>query len=447
MNAPTKVPSLQQALDNAGSAVKLLWKPNTPTSKVPVVRPEFTSWQDEQRAWEEDVALYDLSHHMFDTVIDGPDAKRLLSDISANNYEKFAIGQAKQFVAVSPEGYLIQDAILLRLAEDRFHLIGIGTAQNWVMYHAKAGDYDVQITTDPSSDFRGGADPILFRYQVQGPKAGGLLERMFGESLDGIKFFHFREIEFAGKKFNALRHGMAGQAGFEFFGPWELGAFVKQQILEAGEADGIKQVGGLAYYMAGVDSGWLATPVAAVYTSPELQGYREFTSLYSYEGSGALQGTFYSPDIKDYYRTPYEMGYGRSVSFNHDFIGREALETMRENVTRTKVTLVWNKEDVKRVFGDNLLAAHSYTKDRIEVEGELVGVSEYSTYMAPAGEIHSLAIIDNGHAETGTEVVILWGQHPGPGAGPDYKADFAQIRATVHPAPYTDYARTQYRAD
>ncbi|MXO71793.1 aminomethyl transferase family protein [Alteraurantiacibacter buctensis] len=441
------VPSVQGALDKAGSAVKLLWKPGAPFAKVPVVPAEFAGWQEEQRAWEEDVALYDLSHHMFDTVIEGPGAKQLLSHISANNYEKFAVGQAKQLIAVSPEGFLIQDAIMLRLAEDRFHVIGIGTIQNLAAYHAKAGNYDVTITSDPSSDYRGGADPVLFRYQVQGPKAGGLLERLFGDKLDGIKFFHFREIELDGRKFFALRHGMAGQAGFEFFGPWEHGAFLKEKLLEAGQVDGIQQVGGEAYYTVGVDSGWHATPVAAVYTAPELQGFREATSVYSYEGMGALQGTFYSPDIRDYYRTPYELGYGRSIAFNHDFVGREALEKMKDDIRRTKVTLVWNADDVKRVFGTDLIAAHSYTKDRVEIDGALVGVSEYATYMGPAGTVHSLAIVDVAHAEPGTEVTVLWGQHPGPDAGPDYQPDFQSIRAVVQPAPYYDYARTTYRAD
>jgi vanillate/3-O-methylgallate O-demethylase len=442
------LPSLQDGLDRAGSAVRLLWKPNEPSVKVPVVPPEFAGWREEQRAWEEKVALFDLSHHMFDTVIEGSDAVRLLSETSANNYAKFAVGQAKQFMAVSPEGYLIQDGILLRLAEDKFHLIGIGTAQTWVSYHAKAGGYDVTISSDPSSDYRpGGADPVLFRYQVQGPKAEGLLDRLFGHQLNGIKFFHFRDVSLEGRTFSALRHGMAGQAGFEFFGPWDLGAFVKERLLAEGEADAIVQVGGRAYYTVGVDGGWLATPVAAVYTSPELQGFREFASLYSYEGMGSLQGSFYSPNIEDYYHTPYELGYGRFVSFKNDFIGRDALQKHKDNVRRTKVTLIWNADDVKRVFGADHDLIHSYTKDRVEVGTEMIGISQYATYMDPAGTVHSLAVIDLEFAEPGTEVTLVWGQHPGPEAAPDYHEDFQRIRAVVQPAPYCDYARTAYRAD
>ena len=139
--------TLQDALDRAGSAVKLLWKPGAPNITVPVVPPEFAGWREEQRAWIESVSLLDLSHHMADLYVEGPDAVRLLSHVSANNYENFVVGQAKQFVAVTPEGgHLIQDGILVRLGEQRFNLIGIGAAHNWVTYHATHGGYDVNLS-------------------------------------------------------------------------------------------------------------------------------------------------------------------------------------------------------------------------------------------------------------------------------------------------------------
>jgi len=439
-------PNIEDALQKAGSAVKMLWKPGAPAPTVPVVPPEISGWRQEQRSWEEKVALLELSHHMFDLFIKGPDAVRLLSYCSANNYEKFAIGQAKQFVPVSPDGYLTQDGILLRLADDHFQLIGIGGASNWVSYHAKAGNFDVELTSDTTSEFRG-ADPVQFRFQIQGPKAQDLLQTLFGAQLDGIKFFHFREIELDGHTFNALRHGMAGQAGFEFFGPWGLADFVRGKLLTAGEKYGITEIGGLAYYSAGVDSGWLATPVAAIYTQDELKGLRQTISLYSYEGMMPLQGSYYSPNIEDYYCTPFELGYGRSVSFNHDFIGREALMARKNEVRRKKVTLVWNAEDVRRVFGADHGFILSYTRDRVEAGAQLVGTSQYATFVDPAGTVHSLALIDNAHAEPGTEVTLIWGQHPGPDGGNAPEPVFERIRATVAPAPYNEVARTSYRAD
>ncbi len=436
-------PRLQDALDRAGSAVNLLWKPHAPTVVVPEVPPEYSGWREEQRAYSENVALLELSHHMVDLYIDGPDASRLLASASANNYEKFAVGQAKQLITVSHDGWLIQDAIVARRAQDQFTVTGIGTAHNWIAYHASNENYDVELAWDPSSDLRGGANPRVFRLQIQGPSAMSVLKPLFGDQLEGIPFFHFRSVSLEGRRFDALRHGMAGQPGFEFIGPWEHAEFVKNALLNAGEAVGMQQVGGRAYYASGVDSGWLATPVPGIYSSPEEQGFREFTSLFSYEGMNALQGSFYSPNIEDYYVNPYELGYGRSIHLNHDFVGREALSRRKEEVQRTKVTLVWNREDVDRVFGRDGDLVHTYTHDRVEVNGELVGLSEYTASSASEDTVHSIARIDKGCSTPGTEVTVLWGQHPGP-SDPEF-SDFERIRATVHPSPYEEYARTGYR--
>ena len=65
----------------------------------------------------------------------------------------------------------------------------------------------------------------------------------------------------------------------------------------------------------------------------------------------SLGGSFYSNNITDYYLTPYDLGYGPFVKFDHDFVGRAALEKMADNQKRKKVTLVWNGDDVARVFG------------------------------------------------------------------------------------------------
>jgi vanillate/3-O-methylgallate O-demethylase len=422
----------------------LLWKPGADTPKVPVIPPEYDGWRAEQHAWEETVALLDLCHHMTDLFIEGPDAMRLLSYVSANNYEKFIVGQAKQFVCVTEEGLLIQDGILMRLGEQSFNLIGIGAAANWVSYHAQAGKFDVKLSIDPPSDHRPG-NPKLFRYQVQGPKAAEMIKDLLGDKLDDLKFFHFREIELEGHTFVALRHGMAGQAGVEFSGDWSQEEFVRTKLLEVGARYGLVKIGGLSYYTAGVDSGWLATPVPAIYTSTALADYRKFVSLYSYEGLNPLHGSFYSPNIEDYYVSPYELGYGRSISFNHDFIGKEALQKLKENIRRKKVTLVWSKDDVNRAFGADHDLIHSYSKDRVQNGDKLVGISEYASFIDPAGEVHSLAVVDIDQSTPGTELTLLWGQHPGADAPANVLDTFAKIRVIVEPAPLNEHARTTYR--
>ena len=115
------------------------WRQNPEPWNPENIAPEYAGWRAEQHAWHDGVSLSDLSPHMFDTFIDGPDATRLLRDVSANNYEKFAVGQAKQFVPVTGDGNIVTDGILARTAEQSYVLSGIPAAQNWVKYHGASG--------------------------------------------------------------------------------------------------------------------------------------------------------------------------------------------------------------------------------------------------------------------------------------------------------------------
>ncbi|MDN4476310.1 aminomethyl transferase family protein [Demequina sp. SYSU T00192] len=440
-------PSLQDAIDQAGNAVDLIWKPSKVTWKVPVVQPEHVGWAEEQEAWRSGVALSDLSFHMSDTTIVGPDAKRLLSDVSANNIERFEIGQAKQFIPVAEDGNIITDGILLKESEERFVLSGVPASQSWVTYHAQKGGYDVEMATNADSAVRQGGDPWYFRFQIQGRYALDLVEKAFGGPLPETKFFHSQLVELDGRPVRALRHGMAGQAGYEFIGSYADYDAVKDALMGAGEAFGITHVGGMAYFTNGVESGWIPTPTPAVYTAPELEDYRRWQSAFSYEGKKPMHGSFYSPDIEDYYTSPWELGYGRSISFNHDFIGRDALLAAKDAPKRTRVTLEWNEEDVARVFGGDPGYFLSYGRYRIENAHGLAGVTFYSANIAPVGKILSLSLVDEFQAEPGSEVEIVLGEHPGRYAEPDADLGFDRIRATVQPSPYDEYARTKYRVN
>jgi glycine cleavage system aminomethyltransferase T len=443
MNAPT----LQQAIDQAGSPMQLLWKPGAEAWTVPVVQPEFDGWAAEQQAWRSGVALFDLSFHMSDTFIEGPDATRLLSDVSANNYESFAIGQAKQFVPVSYDGNIITDGILLRTGDDSYTLTGPPASQSWVKYHGQTGGYDVSFDTDPDSSVRKDADPRLLRFQVQGPLAMEVIERALGGPAPEVKFFHSTQVQLGGRTVRALRHGMAGQAGFEFIGDFEDYEAVKQALLDAGEPSGLVQVGGKAYFTNGVESGWIPTPTPAIYTDARLADYRQSLSAFSYEGKKPLSGSFYSDDIEDYYISPWELGYGRSLNFSHDFIGKDALLAAKDTVTRTKVTLEFDRDDVDGVLGPDLDYLNTYGRFRIEHDGRLVGMTFWTSNIGPVGTVLALSLVEHSAAEPGTQVEVVWGEHPGHGTDPDADLGFPRIRATVQTSPYDEFARTAYRVN
>ncbi len=438
-------PSLQEAIDKAGSPMKLLWKPNSRPAVVPVIQPEYAGWRKEQAAYNTSAAFSDLSHHMSDLFIEGPDATRLLMDVSANSYENFVLGQAKQFVPVTKQGLIITDGILMRDAEQKYNLSGVPAAQNWVRYHGITGKYDVAFEIDPDSSNRKTGNPKQFRYQIQGPNALAVVQCCFGGPLPRTKFFHSTPVSLGGRNFRAFRHGMAGTPGYEFIGDWQDAQFVKDELFKAGEAFNMIHIGGKAYYTNGIESGWIPTPTPAIYTAPELQDYRRFVSLYSFEGMRGLHGSYFSENIEDYYVSPYELGYGKSVAFNHDFIGREALEKAKDNVPRTKVTLVFNPDDVKKVFGADHDFILSYARYRVEAGAALAGMTFYTAFIDPAKTILALALVDNKFSQPGTEVTVTWGEHPGFGTDPDADLGFPRLRARVDVSPYSEVARTTYR--
>ncbi|WP_330351291.1 aminomethyl transferase family protein [Streptomyces sp. NBC_00582] len=444
------VPTLQEAIDRAESPVRLLWKANAPRWSPPVVEPEYAGWREEQTAAYETVALSDLCHHISDLFIEGPDALRLLSDHSANSYRDFAVGQAKQSIVVTEEGYTVGDNILTRDGAEKFTMSGVPSSQAWIRYHAEAGGYDVSFSLDPDSRTRGGGDPVLFRYQIQGPRALELVEQVFGGPLPKTKFFHSALVTLGGRTFRALRHGMTGQPGYEFIGEWKDGEFVKQALLEAGESFGLVQVGAWAYSTNALESGWIPMPTPGIYSAPGLRAYRESLPALSFDGLNPLRGSFFSENIQDYYTTPYELGYGRLISFDHDFLGRQGLEQARHDVARERVTLVLDADQARRVWGadgGDLEFMETQARFRVEADDQVIGMAFDTGTLAPRGTVLSLALVDRKYATPGTEVTFVWGEHPGPGTDPDDDRGFERIKATVQASPYNEYVRTRYRAN
>ncbi len=136
-------------------------------------------------------------------------------------------------------------------------------------------------------------------------------------------------------------------------GPWEEAEEVKAAILEAGQEFGLKRAGHRAYNISTVGSGWEPLPLRAIFTGEKMRPYREWLPANSCEARGSLGGSFVSENIEDYYLNPWDSEYGHLVKCDHDFIGREALESMSKNPRRTKVTLVWNSEDVVKYTRQN----------------------------------------------------------------------------------------------
>jgi glycine cleavage system aminomethyltransferase T len=451
-------PSLEDLLASAESPVELLRNAQAGPNIYPGVPPEFTNWRDEQRAWQETCVLFNLSYHMNDLGVDGPDALRLLSDLAVNSFDGYTGDRAKHFVACSPDGYVIGDVILFALGDGRYDLVGRAPALNWVVYRAETGGYDVEVELDLRSALRTDGRRRSFRFQVQGPNAMQVIERALGGAPPELGFFRTTTVTMAGRAVRALRHGMVGQPGWELFGPWEDGDAVHEALVTAGDGLGLRLAGARAYSSNTLESGWIPSPLPAVYSGESMKAYREWLPATGYEGSASIGGSFVSDDIEDYYFTPWDLGYGSYVKVDHDFVGREALEGMAGGDHRQKVALALDDEDVTRTIGtmfrkgerakfmdwpSAVYSMHQF--DRVMRDRETVGVSTWIGYSANEGKMLTLAVVDPEHAEPGTAVTLVWGEEDGGTAKPTVEPHVqVEIGAVVSPVPYVEAVRTSY---
>jgi syringate O-demethylase len=452
--------SLEDLLGSVPSPVELLRNSQAGPNVYPGVPAEYTNWRDEQTAWQQTCVLFNQSFHMADLAVEGPDAEALLSRLAVNSFESFTVDKAKHFVPCTPEGYVIGDVILFHLDENSYNLVGRAPALNWITYHAETGGYDVRLELDQRTALRDDGRRRSYRFQVQGPNAMAVIERTLGGSAPELKFFNMTEVTIGGRPVRALRHGMVGQPGWELFGPWDDEPAVHEALLEAGEEYGMRQVGGRAYSSNTLESGWIPSPLPAVYTGDSLKAYREWLPAEGYEGRASIGGSFESADIEDYYLTPWDLGYGSYVKFDHDFIGRDALEEIADGEHRQKVTLALDDDDVTGTIGtmfgkgerakfvdwpSAVYCMHPF--DRVTDDGETVGLSTWIGYSANEGRMLTLAMLDPEHAEPGTEVTLVWGEPDGGSTKPTVEPHVqTEIRATVSPVPYVEVVRRSYRA-
>jgi vanillate/3-O-methylgallate O-demethylase len=457
--------NLETLLRATGDPVRMLRNSRIGAYVYPVVPTEFSNWRTEQQAWRESAVLFDQSHHMAEITITGRDALALCSLTTINSFAGFTPGKAKQMIPVSHEGYVIGDGILFHLEKDELLFVGRAPTVNWLQFHAQTGGFDVGFIRDDRSPSQPNGRAVTrrhFRYQVQGPRAARVLERLHGGPLPDIRFFNFDWIRIAGHRVRALRHGMAGEPGLEVFGPYELRDEIRAAILEAGKEEGIVAVGSRTYASNTLESGWIPSPLPAVYTGESMRAYREWLPASGYEGTGSLGGSFVSQHIEDYYLTPFDLGYGSFVKFDHEFIGRPALEKMvaQGRRHRRKVTFEWHAEDLARIlsslvereslpckFFDLPIANYaSSSYDLVKQGGRPVGLSMFTGYSHNERCGLSLGVVDPDVAP-GTELTLVWGEENGGTAKPTVERHRqCEVRVRVAPAPYSRDARDSYHA-
>jgi vanillate/3-O-methylgallate O-demethylase len=454
-------PNLESLLQGSGNPVKMLRNSQLGAYVYPVVPSEFSNWRDEQRAWRESAVLFDQSHHMAELTVKGPDAAKLMSYCTINSFQNFAPGKAKQMVPCSYEGYVIGDGILFYTDKNEMLFVGRAPTVNWLQFQASTGGYKVEVIRDDRSPSHPRGKAVTrrhYRFQVQGPNASKVLTKLNGGPLPDIKFFNFDVINIKGRKVRALRHGMAGAPGLEIWGPYAESDEVREAILEAGRDFGLVQVGSRAYASNTLESGWIPSPLPAVYTGASMKPYREWLPAAGYEGTGSIGGSFVSDNIEDYYLTPFELGYGPFIKFDHEFAGREALEKKAKLPHRKKVTFEWHGEDLAKIYASLFVPGQEPYKffdlpianyasssfDKVTKGGKTVGYSMFGGYSYNERCGLSLGVVDP-DVNVGDVLTLVWGEENGGTRKTTVERHRQlEVRVKVSAVPYARSAREAY---
>ena len=263
----------------------------------------------EHRAVRERAGLFDISH-MGEIELTGPSALGALQQIVTNDVSRLAAGDALYTVMCRPDGGIVDDVIVSRLAAERF-LVCVN-ASNEAKNEAWIREYAGDATLTNRSD----ATALL---ALQGPAAEAVLSRITDVSLVGRKPFTVVEGAVAGATAWISRTGYTGEDGFEIYLPAEQAVPVWSAILKAGAPEEIAPVG---------------------------LGARDTLRL-----ERALM--LYGNDI-DAGTTPLEAGLGWTVKpAKGDFLGRAALERQRRDGLRRRLVGIGME--------DNSIPRHGYS--------------------------------------------------------------------------------------
>jgi glycine cleavage system aminomethyltransferase T len=416
-----------------------LWAPFGGSVVVPF---EYTGWRDETLAWKNSAYLGTALSLISPTFkIKGPDVMKFLSDHFVNSFAKFPVGGTKHGIMCNEEGLNMMDGIIIRTAEDEVMTYWLDP---YISYCLQKGKYNAT-----GENLSGGK---VFFFQVAGPRSLEILEKASGDDLHDVKFFRHRMSRIAGKDVRILRMGMAGTLAYEVHGNMEDGQDVYKAIFGAGKEYGMKKLGQIAYMMNHTEDGFPQAYYHFPYPWNEDAGFSAYlhkAGIGFFVDNLRLVGSM-GKDIKLRYRNPVELGWGDMIKFDHEFVGRAAVETMISNPKRKMVTLEWNGDDITDIYASQFRDETPYTQmdrpndmylvpgpmtyhaDQVLKDGKVIGISSGRSISQFYHRMISLSSIDVEFSALGTDVIVLWGD---PGTRQK------QVRAKVAQFPYLQEER------
>jgi aminomethyltransferase len=236
--------------------------------------------------------------------ITGPDAYKFIQLLTPRDLSKLSIGQCKYVLITNSDGGILNDPVLLRLAENHFWLsLADSDILFWAQGVAINSKLDVKIV-----------EPDVSPLQLQGPNSGQIMVKLFGDSIKDLKYYWLREINLDGIPLIVSRTGWSSELGYELYlRDGSKGNKLWEKIMLAGKDFGLQP--GHTSSIRRIEGGMLS----------------------------------YHADA-DINTNPFELGLDRLVSLdsNINFIGKDALKKIKqEGIKRKQVGLEIDCSDLK----------------------------------------------------------------------------------------------------
>lgn len=287
--------------------------------------------------------------------ITGPDAARFVQMLTPRDLTKMAVGQCKYILITNADGGILNDPILLRLAENHFWIsLADSDILLWAQGVAVHSGMDVTI-----------GEPDVSPLQLQGPKSGEIMRALFGDDIMDLKYYWLREVNLDGMPLIVSRTGWSSELGYEIYlRDGSMGDALWERIMAAGLPFGLKP--GHTSSIRRIEGGMLS----------------------------------YHADA-DIHTNPFELGFDRLVNLDieAEFIGKAALRRIKaEGVARQQVGLII---DCDPFSGPNT------TFWAINKGGETIGKVTSAVYSPRLERNIALAMVAVEHATLGTEVEVV----------------------------------------
>jgi glycine cleavage system aminomethyltransferase T len=367
--------------------------------------------------------------------VTGPDAVAFLNGVAVNrDFGHLPDGGSRHMIICNDDGRMLADGLCVKLGENHFRTYWLAPVLD---FHVRQSALDVHGSYIFDEYF----------FQVDGPKSLEIMERVTGTDLHDLRFGRNTQVTLGGGDAVVHRLGMSGSLAYEVHGHSTYALAAYQTLREAVEAVGGKPQGFLNYALGNHTVGGYPNQFQH-YLFPYLESGTELAEFMAQVPHLDLGLVGSAADTRDnVYLTPYDVGWGKLVNYDHDFPGKAALQRIAQDPPRQAVTLEWNADDVAAAFSTQIsggsaspadvvttsgftledFASLKMRVDHVLADGVEIGVSVGRTIDYRENRMVSLAFIDHAFAEEGSQVVVLWG---------DAEEARVEIRATVAPMPY-----------